>query len=644
MWADDDDLPGLNSKSRSAAAAANPTKKLSSLFAQEENLSAAGNSALAFTGKKAPKPANNANNQQQVNPTLPTAQSQPQPTSSAPSTSVIFATLANLIRYDSSGQANVVGPRASAILRNSLPSGHYVNALVCYDPQSQKQECVGTLNENFVLTVNQPSYCMFYDDTKTYYCLQLNNDQLELLIQNITITKYSQSLQLTTTPNIVIQDLSTINNNDRGINNNDQIKIKYTMNLLSSTQPFKIGSLIGTVGTDEKPKPMRVGSKKELQGIEIGVIGMKKGGRRLLIIPPHLAYGTQAITNIPPNSAIVVEITVLKVKHAEGNTATPATTLSTSTTPAIETTSPAVTITPAPSSVPVPALPANLTIPAPGGAAVPSSAASIAGSDVADSDDDDDNDSHDSENNRAMLAKKMANISGFKMPGLPGAVDPEHLAASMAAKNHENIESREGQSTPASPIIQNNNINNHAAVPPMTAMPISAGHTRMPSNASTTSSNNNNNNNSSSTQIPFQSQQQYQQPPPPPQQQQQSSYYQPNQQPHPSQYSSQQPQPHFQPQQQPPHSYSHPNIHQMQQNQPIYSSSGYHNEGAHSISPSHTQQSPTSHNKLTLEPNNFNFAFGQTFCINDSNSKRHFSRASNTEEEGIKFVNNICNC
>ena len=39
---------------------------------------------------------------------------------------------------------------------------------------------------------------------------------------------------------------------------------------------------------------------------------MKKGGRRLLVIPPDLAYGAQGQGNIPPDATLIFVVDVKK--------------------------------------------------------------------------------------------------------------------------------------------------------------------------------------------------------------------------------------------------------------------------------------------------------------------------------------------
>ena len=57
-----------------------------------------------------------------------------------------------------------------------------------------------------------------------------------------------------------------------------------------------------------------VGSNQAIAGMSQGVVGMKVGGKRRLVIPPSLAYGSAGSgTTIRPNEWIVFEIELLAV-------------------------------------------------------------------------------------------------------------------------------------------------------------------------------------------------------------------------------------------------------------------------------------------------------------------------------------------
>lgn len=57
----------------------------------------------------------------------------------------------------------------------------------------------------------------------------------------------------------------------------------------------------------------QLGVGRVIPGWDQGVVGMKVGGMRRLIIPPNLAYGSAAQTGIPANSTLVFDIMLLAV-------------------------------------------------------------------------------------------------------------------------------------------------------------------------------------------------------------------------------------------------------------------------------------------------------------------------------------------
>ncbi|MRW86187.1 FKBP-type peptidyl-prolyl cis-trans isomerase [Pseudoduganella sp. FT26W] len=65
-----------------------------------------------------------------------------------------------------------------------------------------------------------------------------------------------------------------------------------------------------------EPLDFVLGSGRVIKGWDQGIIGMKVGGKRTLIIPAELAYGSRPTpgSGIPPNSALIFDVELVNVK------------------------------------------------------------------------------------------------------------------------------------------------------------------------------------------------------------------------------------------------------------------------------------------------------------------------------------------
>jgi FKBP-type peptidyl-prolyl cis-trans isomerase len=62
-----------------------------------------------------------------------------------------------------------------------------------------------------------------------------------------------------------------------------------------------------------QPFEFALGKGDVILGFDLGLSGMKVGGKRSLVIPPELGYGSKSLAAIPPNSTLHFTVELLSI-------------------------------------------------------------------------------------------------------------------------------------------------------------------------------------------------------------------------------------------------------------------------------------------------------------------------------------------
>ncbi|XP_054249265.1 FK506-binding protein 15 [Indicator indicator] len=269
--------------------------RLASLFGLDQTVSSQGNEFFQYTAPKQPKKGQTAAG--------PAAQKAPVAPAASGAPSVFVATAVHAYRY-TNGQYLKQGKYGAAVVGNHATKEYRILLYI----SQQQQITAARIHPGFVLTVQPNNYSTFYDDQRQNWSIMFESEKAAMdFSKQVCIAKCNSCPAL---DSVLCQDL--LLGEGQAAEGGDSLEVAYTGWLFQNNG---LGQVFDSNLNKDKLLRLKLGSGKVIKGWEEGMMGMKKGGRRYLIIPPAWAYGAQGVPGrVPPDSTLVLEVEVRRVK------------------------------------------------------------------------------------------------------------------------------------------------------------------------------------------------------------------------------------------------------------------------------------------------------------------------------------------
>eukprot|EP01091_Cochliopodium_minus_P006078 TRINITY_DN1595_c0_g3_i1.p1 TRINITY_DN1595_c0_g3~~TRINITY_DN1595_c0_g3_i1.p1 ORF type:complete len:1139 (+),score=537.70 TRINITY_DN1595_c0_g3_i1:18-3434(+) len=213
---------------------------------------------------------------------------------------------ASLFKYDRN-------TKSYATKGSVVASVHYQpdNAVYQFVVAFSQQNIATTIDisSNFSFKVQASSYTNYSDIDGSAYSLYFNGDQTaaETFAKYIAIAKCAADKY----QNVVTQTL--VDGKGTPIVTGDSLAVVYTGWLIKTGK-------VDVVFDTNKGKSvfkLKIGEGKVIKGWESGCVGMLRGETRAIVIPPQFGYGQKGSGPIPPNSVLLFEVQLKKVKRSK---------------------------------------------------------------------------------------------------------------------------------------------------------------------------------------------------------------------------------------------------------------------------------------------------------------------------------------
>lgn len=114
------------------------------------------------------------------------------------------------------------------------------------------------------------------------------------------------------TPAVASQQIDTVVGTGKEATAGTTAVVNYTGWLYEPAAPQQRGKEFDS-SIGREPFKFQLGAGQVIKGWDVGVQGMKVGGKRTLIVPADMGYGAGGAGPIPPNATLVFEVELLDV-------------------------------------------------------------------------------------------------------------------------------------------------------------------------------------------------------------------------------------------------------------------------------------------------------------------------------------------
>jgi FKBP-type peptidyl-prolyl cis-trans isomerase len=119
----------------------------------------------------------------------------------------------------------------------------------------------------------------------------------------------------TGTENMPMQKIDLAPGNGPEIKSGQNALVHYTGWLYDATAPENKGKKFDSSVDRNEPFDFPVGGGMVIKGWDEGVVGMKVGGKRRLVIPPEMGYGARGAGGvIPPGATLVFDVELVEIR------------------------------------------------------------------------------------------------------------------------------------------------------------------------------------------------------------------------------------------------------------------------------------------------------------------------------------------